>query len=472
MKRTLYIILSVACVVSLTGCKKYLDVTPKANISEEQLFTSEPGFQQALGGVYSQLASRNLYGDKLTMGFVSTLAQNYVIAQSGYIPLVETRKLNYESAEVQDHTEAIWGTAYAALAGINKILQNTEKNRAVLSDQGHALVRGEALALRALLHFDLLRLFGKTYATGANDKAIPYKTDVTDNINIPNTTTEVINFALSDLRESENLLKTADPIVTLNTRSRRNHLNYYGVKALEARIRLYMGDNPGAAAAAAIVINSGRYPFVTSTAASSTTARDRLYMTEQVFMVRVRTMTYADGTPAAYFRFNAGAAYKLTLSDANFKTLYENSSTDIRYLYRVEQDGGIPFPSKYWQTTATTLDSTRLDQCVPVIRLAEMYYILAETAPTLNDGFTQLNAVRTRRGLSALPVSTQATLNNEITKEYQKEFYAEGQLWFYYKRKATPRPQFLISSITSDLTPAKYVLPIPPTELQFNPNYN
>jgi len=101
-----------------------------------------------------------------------------------------------------------------------------------------------------------------------------------------------------------------------------------------------------------------------------------------------------------------------------------------------------------------------------------MYYILAETAPTLNDGFTQLNAVRTRRGLSALPVSTQATLNNEITKEYQKEFYAEGQLWFYYKRKATPRPQFLISSITSDLTPAKYVLPIPPTELQFNPNYN
>jgi len=467
------IMLFIAISAGFSSCKKYLEVTPKSSLSEGQLFTSEPGFQQALSGVYSQLAGRNLYGDKLTMGFVSALGQNYSITNNSYIQLVETRNLNYATGEVQGHISGIWGTAYAAIAGLNKILVNSVENRKVLTDEGYALVRGEALALRALLHFDLLRLFGKEYVTGASLKAIPYKTDITENANVPATTAEVVKFALEDLKEAETLLKDKDPIVTRNTRSRRNRLNYYAVKGLEARIRIYMGDKAGAAAAAAIVVNSGKYTFVTNAAASVVSAgsnvRDRLYFNEQIAMVRVREISnWADPT---YFRFNAGASYKLTRSDANFKTLYETATgggTDIRYLYRIELDGGVPFPSKFWQTTTTTLDSARLDQYVPVIRLAEMYYILAETAATPAEGFGYLNTVRINRALPVLlTTGSQITLNNEITKEYQKEFYAEGQLFFYYKRKNMARMQFMTADISQD----KYVLPIPDTELEFNPNY-
>jgi hypothetical protein len=75
--------------------------------------------------------------------------------------------------------------------------------------------------------------------------------------------------------------------------------------------------------------------------------------------------------------------------------------------------------------------------------------------------------VRLNRGIKVLPNTiTAVTLKAEITKEYQKEFYAEGQLFFYYKRIKASRMQF-----GPAMAPAQYVLPIPPSELQFNPNY-
>jgi hypothetical protein len=250
-------------------------------------------------------------------------------------------------------------------------------------------------------------------------------------------------------------------------------MNYYATKALEARIRLYMGDVQGAAAAAKIVVDSGKFPFVTPAAAAQAAGfRDRLYITEQVFCVRVRALR--DWAEVSYFRFNGSANLKLTTTDANFKSLYEagtggTGATDLRYRYLVEPDGGSPFPSKFWQTYQyPTLDSNKLDMLVPVIRLSEMYYILAETAPTAQQGVEYLNKVRVARALAQLPLTiTPTVLQSEITKEYQKEFYAEGQWFYYYKRKKMVRMRFM----SADIPLSKYVLPIPPTELEFNPNY-
>jgi hypothetical protein len=475
MKRTTLIIGILAIVTVLSSCKKFLDVTPKTSLSEEQLFTSEAGFQQALSGVYGQLASSSLYGDNLSMGFVSALAQNYsTLNDNADVSLQQTQVLNYASAEVTGYTNAIWSTGYSTIAAANKIIANTEKNRSVLTNSSYALLRGEALALRAFIHFDLMRMFGPEYTAGANLKAIPYKKDVNENAIIPSTTANVVKLALADLTEAENLLLPVDPIVTSDLRSRRIKLNYYGIKALEARIKLYSGDKAGAAAAANVVINSTKYTFVTQAAAGAVSTgllvRDRLYFNEQVFMIRVRDIL---PTVQRYFRFRGTVGQTLTRTSANFTTLYETTSgggTDFRYLYRLEQDGGSLFPSKFWQasTATTTITDNLLDQYVPGIRLAEMYYILAETAETPAVGVGYLNMVRQNRGLSNLATTITATaLTAAITREYQKEFYAEGQLFFYYKRTKALRMQFR----NIDMAPEQYVLPIPATELQFNPNY-
>ncbi|MNK14785.1 SusD family protein [compost metagenome] len=455
--------------VMLTSCKKFLDVNPKSSLSEEQLFDSEIGFQQALTGVYSQMATRSLYGDNLSMGFVSALAQNYAVSGTG-APFVQTRALNYTSAEVMGYTSAIWNTSYSAIAGLNKVIENTQEKRNVLSEQSYGLIRGEALGLRAYLHFELLRMFGPEFTAGAAEKAIPYKTTVDEFAVVPSTTAEVVRLALADLTEAAALLKERDPIIS-NRVSRRTKMNYYAVKALEARIRMYSGDKAGAMLAAQVVTGSGKFPFVTAAAASAAAGfRDRLYLNEEVFMIRVRDIsTWAD---PGYFRFNGSANLKLTRSAANFNTLYETATgggTDFRYLYRIEQDQTAPFPSKFWQTYQfNNLDSNRLDQHVPLIRLSEMYYIMAEAASVTSDGVGYLNTVRQNRALAPLATTiTPALLNTEITKEYQKEFYAEGQLFYYCKRKKIVRMQFM----TADIPLSKYQLPVPDSEKEYNPNY-
>jgi len=469
MKKNIVIILGLVLSVGFTSCKKYLDVAPKSSLSEDQLFESEIGFQQALSGIYAQMADRSLFGDNLSMGFVSALAQNYAVSGAS-APFVETRALNYNSSEVQGYTNAIWNSSYAAIAGANKVIQNTEKRKSVLSSLNYALIRGEALGLRAYLHFELLRSFGPEYTAGAGLKAIPYRTTADQNANIPATTAEAAKLALVDLQEAASLLKDKDPIQS-GTSNRRIKMNYYAVKALEARIRLYIGDKQGAFGAAQIVVASGKFPFVTTTAASAGAgSRDRLYITELVLGLRVKDIK--NWAEVNYFRFGGSANLKLTRSTANFNSLYETAAgggTDFRYLYRIEQDGGIPFPSKFWQTYQfNTLDSNRLDQLVPLIRLSEMYYIMAETAASPADGVGYLNMVRKNRAIQELALNiTQTNLDKEITKEYQKEFYAEGQLFYYYKRKKIVRMQFM----NTDIPLSKYVLPIPASELEFNPNY-
>ena len=471
MKNKILLIICLFSVLALSGCKKYLEVYPKSSIAENELFESEIGFQQAITGIYSQMASRNLYGDNLTMGFVSALAQNYAVSGSG-VRFVDSRAVNLGSAEVQNFSGAIWSTAYSAIAGANKVILNCDKRRNLLSDQSYAMFRGESLALRACLHFDLLRLFGPVYTLGASLKAIPYKTTVDQNPVPPSTTAEVIQFILKDLQEAEALMKMKDPILSGGL-SRQINLNYYAVKALQARVLLYSGNNTDAYAAAKTVVDSELFPFIGSYQISTTAGqKDRLYLQEQVFCIRVRDIK--NWVDPGYFRSNGGTTSRLTRSSSDFNNLFQTASggsTDFRYVYGIETDNGTAFPSKYWQTYQfNTLDSNRLDQYVPAIRISEMYYIMAETAPTVQEGITLLNTVRGNRGLRDLSLSIdRTTLQNEILREYQKEFYAEGQLWYYYKRKVTAKPQFIASSITMNAD--RYKLPIPQAELEFNPNY-
>ena len=71
----------------------------------------------------------------------------------------------------------------------------------------------------------------------------------------------------------------------------------------------------------------------------------------------------------------------------------------------------------------------------PLLRISEMYYIAAETEMDPNLALGYLNTVRFNRGLADLQPGTD--INAELLKEYQKEFFGEGQLFFYYKRTNT-----------------------------------
>lgn len=460
MKNKLILLACLGVIFSVTGCKKFLDVTPKSSISETELFTSEEGFQQALTGIYSQMASPVLYGDNLSLGFVSALAQNYNPANNFFI-FKQTTALNFKSSEVVTIGAAIWRNSYTAIAGVNNILAQIDSKKEMFRNNNYNLIKGEALGLRAYLHFDLLRLYGENFVTGAQKKAIPYRNTLDASPKPPSTAEEVTNFLLADLIDAEGLLKNADPIVS-GDKSRKPYMNYMAIKGLEARIYLYKGDKEKAAAAAGEVVNSNQFTFVTTAQISASgTNRDRLFSNELIFSLQVRSLTDWTESGLGYFKAAGDSRNDLTRTPAQLNTLYETTSggsTDFRYAYLLENDGSVQFPSKYWGMGK-----------VPLIRLSEMYYILAETAATPEAGIGFLNMVRKNRGLSELPLDgTGEKLIAEIKKEYQKEFLAEGQLFYYYKRVRTDKMLFSFTTLTD----ARYILPIPDSELEFNPNYN
>lgn len=472
--KILLFILCSTLMLSHMSCDSFLDVKPKSSMSEDDIFSSEVGYQQALTGVYASMSERSLYGDQLSMGFVSALAQNYVATAHGFV-FKESTALNYTSSEVKAISEGIWSKSYNAIAGLNNILGHIDTKGAAFTGDNYALIKGEALGLRAYLHFELLRIYAPMIVAGVDTQAIPYLTVTGAGSQEPESVSSFIAKALKDLDESKQLLDKVDPLLK-GDRNRRFQMNAIAVIGLRARINLYAGHKDKAYEDAQAVIKSGINHFVTNAEISATAGlRDRLFSREQLFSLRVLKMKdWVETGISAYFRYTTSlSSNNLTRTRANFQTLYETAtggSTDYRYVYLIENDGAVAYPSKFWQTWSGTNRIDRLDQTVPLLRFSEMYYIAAETAPTPAEGVELLNQVRKNRGLGDLNTAgaTSVFLTNEITKEYQKEFYAEGQLFFYYKRLNFGRMQFSSRSLTA----SSYILPIPESETEFNSWYN
>ncbi len=105
---------------------------------------------------------------------------------------------------------------------------------------------------------------------------------------------------------------------------------------------------------------------------------------------------------------------------------------------------------------------------MPMLRKSEIYFIAAECASNDAAGFELLNKVRKARGLSEPTLTT--NLQTEIRKEYVKELYGEGQVFFYYKRTNTKSLLKANSTGTTGttnlqtMTSTQYVVPLPENE--------
>jgi starch-binding outer membrane protein, SusD/RagB family len=171
----------------------------------------------------------------------------------------------------------------------------------------------------------------------------------------------------------------------------------------------------------------------------------------------------------AYFKTTSvGGTPLLFTTTANTTALYETTSggsSDYRFNYLFNLYGSGYSSTKYWQDDiAAGSNFEQLRNNIPIIRLSEIYYIAAECTPNVVDGVGYLNTVRTNRGLTALPTTTTAaTLESEILKEYKKETYAEGQLFYYFKRKNTAR----VDGSTINMTDATWTFPLPENEVEF-----
>jgi hypothetical protein len=469
---SIYIIL-VALLFATTGCKKWLDVSPKTEIREQILFSDEQGFKDAIIGTYTLMGSASMYGTNLTMGVLDGMGQRYNTVSATTHAYYYPARYDYTNTASKNYFTAIWGGLYTAVANVNNILLQVDPKKHVFRGNNYNQIKGEALALRAFLHFDLLRLYGVAPVVDPNRKAIPYVTTFGVKVYPLLTVNEVIDSCLKDLSAAEQLLsgdKTVrldyvnDPFLSYT----RNHMNYWAVKGLQARIYLYRGDKTNALAAALEVINNQAtyFPFVNATAVSANANRDRTFSPEHLFALHVFKLK--DITDALTKTSTVGGVPTLAHTTSNINTLYESTSggsADIRYVYLFTPYSSSSSCTKYWQDDITF---EQYKGNLPLIRLSEVFYIAAEAAATAADGVNYLNAVRVKRGLVALTSNiSETTLQAEILKEYKKEFYAEGQLFYYFKRRNAAR----VDGITINMTEATYTFPLPEDEIEFGQRF-
>jgi len=474
--------------ISTISCNKWLTVNPKNQTSEANQFNNEQGFIDVLWGAYQKMAASSAYGLNQSFGFVDVMAQYY----SGKTGLADFygRAARYDFSSnapfnVQEVIDSIWKADYSAIAQVNYVLKNIDGHSPVFTGDNYNLIKGEAYAMRAYLHFDLLRLFAPAPGINPDAAGIPYMKDFTIRPQSKSTVAQVIKECVQDLQQAKTLLVKDQDIdqISQNQGStasdltgiyRQNHLNYWAVNGELARIYLYNNQKDSALYYAQKVIESGKFSFVAATdiqSDPSSVDADLTFSREHLFsLYNSKGKNIAD----QYFKSTTGSSADigdLYSTVASLNALYEVTTAgygaDVRGLGASKSlwnqlSSTIVYTKKYWFDNSFNVR----EGLIPMIRLSEMYYIAAESSASAAEGVTYLNKVRLARLLPPLDSDIDGeNLDKEIGKEYKKEFYGEGQLWYYYKRKNILTIDNLPEGNT--ISEGSFVLPFPQDEIEF-----
>lgn len=467
MKQLRYtIIISVA--VLLTACNKWLDVQPRSQVEDTELFETESGYKETLAGVYSSMVSSTTYAKEMTYGFMGVLGQEWDFYYAAQYD--DAAAYKYDAAFPTSTLRSIWSNSYSGIANVNNLLAHIDDNTSLFSKDNHGVIKGEAYALRAFLHFDLLRCFGVSYAVNPNQPSIPYSTSLSYRVFPQLTVHEVAESVIQDLLTAETLLQTSDPIVTgreiqENTDNgyllnRQQHLNYYAVKGLQARVYMWMGEYDKALAAANVVIASEKFPW--ATVANLQAGYDRSLATEQLFALNNLTLK-AD---VADSYFSDDSQYSFAVTRDRLLDYFGNATQDYRYTFLFKSGSATHANNRYlMKYDESAGNNVYYKYKMPLIRVSEMYLIKSEVQYRQGDNDAAkatLNTLRVARNLPAL-TDFPTDFELELIYEYRRELLGEGQLFFLYKR--LNRPAILYSDVNA-VDEKVYTFPLPITETE------
>lgn len=481
MKTTYILTLALTSMLSFTSCDDFLDMQPTNAGNSAGAVATVADAQVAMNGVMSAMTSSLYYGRNLFM---------YGDAKGGDLTIYAAGR-GLDALYSFNHTpnsgsySGFWSRGYYCILQVNTLLANIRKLQEAGTEENFDFIKGQALTLRALFYFDLVRLYGLPYSYDKSAYGVP---NVTEAISVeaqPLRATVEENYRqiLQDLAEGATLMS--------GNKSRQNgYVGYYANIALQARVKLYMEDYAGALAAAKEVIESGVYSLYKPDEWVESWSRQ--FGPESIFELGITTEESDLGTGSLGFylmRYGRvkGAQGWFLASDYFLHRLGEDP-TDVRW--------GVMGNDEYWVDT----DEERKGACykymggldlpgdgkatntavnIKIIRLSELYLIAAEAA--LHNGDKEaaagyLNAIRSRA--PQLAPATAATVSDDlILDERSKELFGEGHRFFdlmRMNRSIEYNDDFQSVPVSQrekviDRTFYKIVLPISQDELNANP---
>ena len=495
MKKVLLYI-TLFATLSLASCNDWLDVKPETQTDEKEMFESVSGFKNALTACYIKLNSKNLYGLRLTITDIEYMAQHWSYAKSNYRDEEELKDFKYENDYPKTLMSTIYGEMYNTIAQANIILQNILDHKEVITNEDmRAIVEAEALTIRAFCHMEILRLFGQMPQNATQQVSLPYAKTVSTVIIPYYSFNDFTNLILADLAAAETLYKDHDPLFRYSVQEldnffdtknynveladefmgfRRFRFNYYAVKAIRARLYMYVGKKTEAYTAAKEIIDAvdKNGKKVLELAGAGDINNSNFALPSECILA-LSNYEIEDNIGELFKSDNTSTKLYLTENQFN-NDLFAGQSTAVNNRVQVwdrtpDNQGAIkPLLKKYNQPSSTTNTDMEVlatrKQVVPLIRLSEMYLIAIEAAPTLNEANAFYIPYMKARNVDASPLQ-QEQLMTEVIREYRREFFGEGQMFYTYKRLGIKN---MLWKTDREVSEQDYVVPLPSTELTAN----
>lgn len=474
-----------SCAFAFASCDDFLDMQPTSSGNADEAIRTVTDAQVVLNGVMNAMTSYAYYGRNMFL---------YADAKGGDLTIY-TAGRGSDNLYTFNHTpntgtySGFWSQIYYCILQVNTLLDNVEQLEQAGTEEDFSFCKGQALTLRALFYFDLVRLYGLPYNYRKDSYGVPNVIRPLTVSAQPTRATVEENYRqiVADLEEGAGLLAS-------DKSPQNGYIGYYANLALQARVKLYMEDYDGALTAALEVMRSDDYRLYEPEEWVSSWSSQ--YGTESIFELGITTEESDLGTSSLgyylmRYRQLTGAMGWFLASDYFLNRLGEDPD-DVRW--------GIMDNDEYWvnndverkgacykymggtllqgdgKATATAVN-------IKIIRLSEVYLIAAEAAlhSTLPEGGAEaaagyLNSIRRRS--PGLELATAATVTDDlILAERSKELYGEGHRFFDMLRlnkiieynddfQNVPVTQ---RDKTIDRTFGKVVLPIPQDEINANP---
>lgn len=467
MKKIICAILSFAALLSLSSCEDWLQATSSTQFQADQIFDTRDGYIDALTGVYLTMGNSTVYGANTTWRYTDVMTYVYETFTSRR--LGNWQQHNYSHVDVRSDIASIWEGYYNIIANANMVLSKLDQGRGLFSSEVEFnLVKGELLAIRAYVHFDLMRLFGVCSWGGENASklTIPYVTEYGMTTTGQLTYAETEKLLLADVEEALMLLAD-DPVTGVKPEGfdqgpnadgywdkRQRHLNLYAVEALAARIYLWKNDLAkaeeyarkalGGAFGSSLVQWLDVDELVTT---YKDEEKDWTFSCEHIFGLEITGLNSLTTSILADVSSSSSDAFKLdsravdilfsettySVDDVHVTEWLDEGYEDIRgtaLLLRYSQGA-----YECFKLYGTSTSSAKYRNLMPMIRLTEMYYIIAFCC--MSDGRDDearriLDDIRLHRGIQE-PLESYRNTPDELEREVFKEFLNEGQT-LYWRR--------------------------------------
>jgi hypothetical protein len=461
--RNILVVIMIAA--SLVSCKKVIESEPTHQLDGTTRFETIEDFDFALTGAYALFRSGNYLGagSNAYVNMPDMLSDN----------LNETSESlgNYQTmstwtyAEDEPNIAATWQAAYRIISQANLLLKNIDKFAATDGPSVNR-IKAQALAIRALVHFDLLRYWAEEYDRNSTKPGVPYVSTF-DYEQKPSrgTVKETYDHIEADLQAARGYINSGiDKAINATGKA---YIDIQGVNAIMARVFLYSNQLDSAIKYSTLVINSiplstrTNFPNIWTDASTS----------EVIWSVSFNAGEGRIGDPV-YFVPNNRSSYR---PNPTLITMYDQVN-DIRYSSYFQVRSNRLVVSKYLAKAAQVPRPDGITN-FKAFRTGEMYLIRAE-ANARKGGTNQvtaladLNILRAARISGFVPgVETGTALTDAIALERRKELICEGHRWFDLKR-TTRTINRANCTVFCTLAPSNraWTWPIPIGEINANPN--